>query len=309
VNPKTLLLPIAVLLAAPGLRAEAEGQYPVIKVLSRDDALFVQQQAELDEFRRITESRSAAPQALPSLDIFEYRRRASEDLFALNARLGLRYDTLATLNGAASRDAFSQVGTVLIPSQDGLFINDPPLSDLESMVLSTRLADGAAPQKLRIVRGGRTVSVSYFPREAFSGVERAYFLRILYVTPIAKGQITSMYGWRADPFTGARSFHGGIDIGAPMGTPVRAAREGTVDEIGSDERLGSYIVLSHPGGYQTVYGHLSAINVTMKDRVSAGTEIGSVGVTGRTTGPHLHFEVRTRKGTEDPLDLIRVKNG
>jgi murein DD-endopeptidase MepM/ murein hydrolase activator NlpD len=309
VNPKTLFLPIAILLAVPCLHANADGHYPVIKVLSRDDTLFVQQQAELDEFRRITESRAAAPQALPSLDIFEYRRRASEDLFSLNARVGLRYDTLATLNGAASRDAFGQVTTILIPSQDGLFINDPPRSDLESMILSTRIADGAAPRKLRVVRDGKTVSVSYFPRESFSGVERAYFLRILYVTPIAKGQITSMYGWRADPFTGARSFHGGIDIGAPVGAPVHAAREGIVEEIGSNETLGNYIVLTHPGGYQTIYGHLSAINVTMKDKVSAGVEIGAVGVTGRTTGPHLHFEVRTRKGTENPLDLVRVKNG
>jgi murein DD-endopeptidase MepM/ murein hydrolase activator NlpD len=300
------LIALILMVPAAGVVAAAE-QYPVVRVLSHDDALFVQQQAELDDFRHLMEAHTGEPGILPSLDIFTYTPRPSEDLFSLNARLGVRYDTLATLNGAASRDSFSARGQILIPSQDGLFVNDPPRGDLETMVLSTRLAAGKQPLKLQVARGGRWEAVSYFPNESFSRVERAFFLRILYRNPIDKGRVTSLYGWRSDPFTGAREFHGGLDIGAPDGTEVHAAREGTVEEVGTSDELGNFVVVTHPGGYQTVYGHLSAINVTIGEPVGTGFILGAVGHTGRATGPHLHFEVRTKAGTRDPLQLIRMK--
>ena len=305
---RAAFLPIIILIIAlPGGRAAAAEQYPVVHVLSHDDALFVQQQAELDEFRRVMEARTGEPGILPNLDIFAYEPRQAEDLFSLNARLGLRYDTLASLNGAASKDAFNAGGRILIPSQDGLFVNDPPRNDLETMVLTTRLAAGKRPVTLQVSRAGRWETVSFFPDESFSRIERAFFLRILYRTPIDKGRITSLYGWRSDPFTGTREFHAGLDIGAPDGTEVHAARDGTVEEASENEPLGRYVVVTHPGGYQTVYGHLSAINVTIGERVSTGSILGAVGHTGRATGPHLHFEVRTKAGTRDPLQLIRMK--
>jgi murein DD-endopeptidase MepM/ murein hydrolase activator NlpD len=301
-------LPIVILIIAlPCGRAAGAEQYPLVHVLSHDDALFVQQQTELEEFRRIMESRTGEPGILPNLDIFAYAPRRADDLFSLNARLGLRYDTLASLNGAVSKDAFTTSGQILIPSQDGLFVNDPPRSELEAIVLTTRLAAGKRPVALQVSRAGRWEPVSYFPDESFSRIERAYFLRILYRNPIDKGRITSLYGWRNDPFTGSREFHAGLDIGASDGTAVHAARDGTVEEASEDELLGRYVVVTHPGGYQTVYGHLSTINVTIGERVSTGSILGAVGHTGRATGPHLHFEVRTKAGTRDPLQLIRMK--
>jgi murein DD-endopeptidase MepM/ murein hydrolase activator NlpD len=290
----------------PALAAAAD-QYPRVRVLSKDDALFVQQQSALDDFRRITEARVPGTTILPPLEIYIYTRRSSEDLFSLNARLSLRYDTLATLNGAGSTAAFNGLGDILIPSQDGLFVSNPPRTDLDTIILSTRTADGKTPVKLTVTRAGKRESLFYFSADSFTSIERAYFLKILYRTPVDKGKITSLYGYRADPFTGTREFHGGLDIGAPDGTPVYAAREGTVEETGTSTELGKYIVLTHAGGYQTVYGHLSAISVTIKDKVSVGTIIGAVGHTGHATGPHLHFEVRTKSGTIDPLQLIRVK--
>jgi murein DD-endopeptidase MepM/ murein hydrolase activator NlpD len=279
-----------------------------VRVLSHDDALFVQMQSELDEFRQVMEARTGEPGVLPQLDIFAYARRQTEDLFSLNARLGLRYDTLASLNGAANKDEFNARSRILIPSQDGLFVNDPPRGDLETMVLSTRTAAGKRPLRLQVARDdGGWRPMSFFPDESFSSVERAFFLRILYRNPIDKGHITSLYGWRSDPFTGSREFHAGLDIGASEGTPVHAARDGRVEDVGVSDPLGRYVVVTHPGGYQTVYGHLSAINVTIGQPVSTGSILGAVGQTGLATGPHLHFEVRTMAGTRDPLQLIRMK--
>jgi murein DD-endopeptidase MepM/ murein hydrolase activator NlpD len=285
----------------------AVSPYPLIRVLSQDDALFVQQQSALDDFRKLAEVRG--PVDFPPVDLFLYKRRPVDDLFSLNARLGLRYDSLVTLNAAAGTDEFNARASILIPSQDGLFINNPPRGDLESLMLATRLQDGKRPQVLTIVREGKADSVYFFPAESFTPMERSYFLGILFRLPIERVRITSLYGWRSDPFTGRPEFHTGLDFGAAEGTGVRAARNGTVEEIGNDESLGKYVVLAHPGGYQTVYGHLSSISVTMNQKVETGELIASVGHTGRSTGPHLHFEVRTKAGTKDPFHLLAMKKG
>lgn len=299
-------LVFAVLLVAPAGATDVS-PYPAIRVLSQDDTLFVQQQSALDDFRRLAETRG--PVEFPPVAIFAYRKRQTEDIFSLNARIGLRYDSLVTLNGSAGADAFNERESVLIPSQDGIFISDPPRGDLEQLMLSTRLNDGIRPQQLVIVRDGRRDTVSFFPTDSFSPMERSYFLGILFRLPIDKVRITSVYGWRSDPFTGKPEFHSGVDFGAKDGTGVRAARNGTVEETGTNEVLGNYVVLTHPGGYQTVYGHLSTISVTMNQKVETGELIATVGHTGLATGPHLHFEVRTKTGTKDPLRLLAMKKG
>jgi hypothetical protein len=283
----------------------AAHEYPEIRLLSRDDALFVQQQSALEEFRRLSQIRGEV--VFPPVALFEYPKRAADDLFSLNARMGMRYDTLATLNGTAGKAAFGAKSRILIPSQEGLFLSNPPRGDLENMMLATRIADRKKPQSLVVMRDGRADAVYFFPGEAFTPMERSYFLGILFRLPIDKPQITSMYGWRKDPFTGSPEFHSGMDFGASEGTDVHAARDGTVDEVGANDVLGNFVVITHPGGYQTVYGHLSSICVTMKQKVTTGAIIGSVGRTGRATGPHLHFEMRTKAGTRDPYQLLAMK--
>ena len=279
--------------------------YPLIRVLSSDDPLFVQHQAELADYYHAAKARE--PGVLPPLSLFEYRPRGNEDLFSLNARLGLPYDTLATLNGTTSTEAFNALHTVLIANQPGLFVNEPPRSALEDMMLSSLLGSGRKPQKLVVIRAGRPSPVLYFPGQQFTPIERAYFLGILFEFPIVRGRITSLFGMRRDPFTGGPDFHTGIDIGAPDGTEVHAARDGVVAETGHDDVLGNFVVLNHPGGYQTVYGHLSVIGVTMNERVNAGAVLGKVGHTGRATGPHLHFEVKRKGRVTDPLPLLAVR--
>ena len=294
-----------VLLLVPASARAAD--YPEIRVLSADDPLFVQHQAELEDFYRASKSRE--PAELPPLSIFEYRKRPDEDIFSISARLGVPYDTLVTLNGSTSLGDFNTRQSILIANQSGLFINDPPRSSLEDMMLSTRLGEGRHPTRLVIIRQGRRFPVLYFPAQQFAPIERAYFLGILFEFPIVRGKVTSLFGMRRDPFTGRPDFHTGIDIGAPEGTEVHAARDGVVEERGTNDVLGNYVVLTHPGGYQTVYGHLSSISVTIGTRVNAGSVIGAVGRTGRATGPHLHFEVK-RKGTvTDPFPLLARRKG
>jgi murein DD-endopeptidase MepM/ murein hydrolase activator NlpD len=312
------LLIAALLLALPAASGLA-ADYPEIRVLTRDDLLFVQHQSELEDYYRL--SQKVGKPELPMMSLFSYQKKKGEDIFSLNARLGLPYDTLASLNGAADVRSFNELARILVPTQPGIYVHVPPRTAFEDMLLSSRLTAGKSPRPLLIARAGGKEAVSFFPGETFNSVERAYFLGILFQFPVAftpaRGfiaaprapLITSRYGMRADPFSGHPEFHNGLDIAAAQGTAVRAAREGTVSETGSSEALGKYLVVSHPGGWETVYGHLSAIRAMLGGEVRAGQEIGAVGMTGRATGSHLHFEVRKKGSTTDPFPLLAMARG
>lgn len=119
--------------------------------------------------------------------------------------------------------------------------------------------------------------------------------RILEVVPSrwpTWGRVSSNYGWRRDPFTGRRAWHTGVDIAAPTGRSVVAAAEGRVVFTGWNGNYGKCIIIRHDFGFETVYGHLSRILVNVGDRVKKAQKIGEIGSTGRSTGPHLHYEVR-----------------
>ncbi len=102
--------------------------------------------------------------------------------------------------------------------------------------------------------------------------------------------VTSGYGWRSNPVTGQWAFHSGIDLGASMGTPVLAVKTGKVEFAGWEGGYGNFIEIIH-NSFGTRYAHLSEIYVIAGQRVVRGQQIGRVGSTGRSTGPHLHFEV------------------
>lgn len=105
------------------------------------------------------------------------------------------------------------------------------------------------------------------------------------------GWVTSEFGFRYDPFTGEKTFHKGIDIATSVGVPVLAPADGVVISTGYSTGLGNEVVLDHGLDIITLYGHLNDIKVKVGDRVLRGQVIGSVGNSGRTTGPHLHYEV------------------
>lgn len=106
-----------------------------------------------------------------------------------------------------------------------------------------------------------------------------------------KGWITSIYGKRKDPFTGRRSKHRGMDISNRIGTAVMAPADGIVTKIKRMASLGKMVEISHGYGIKTRYGHLSKFNVKVGQKVKRGQEIADMGNTGRSTGPHLHYEV------------------
>jgi len=121
------------------------------------------------------------------------------------------------------------------------------------------------------------------------------------------GNITSGFGYRRSPFDASREFHPAIDIAAPRGTSVHATAAGTVRMAGWNGGFGNVIFLDHGFGFVTVYAHLSRISVRVGQEVDKGQVIGLVGSTGRSTAPHLHYEVRVGGATVNPMRFLEAR--
>ena len=119
-----------------------------------------------------------------------------------------------------------------------------------------------------------------------------------------RGYLSTSFGNRLDPFTGQPDFHPGIDIATQTGTPITAPADGTVIFTGPKAAYGNAIVINHGYGTVTQYGHLSSIAVRAGQKVNRGDTIGYVGNTGRSTGPHLHYEVWVRDQARNPMNYI-----
>ncbi|MBI3684163.1 MAG: M23 family metallopeptidase [Acidobacteria bacterium] len=119
------------------------------------------------------------------------------------------------------------------------------------------------------------------------------------------GRLLSYYGARTDPFTGTGAFHAGVDIAAPMGTPVRATADGTVRYAGYQSGYGRLLVVEHRGGVQTWYAHLSRFSVIPGQDVRLAEVIAYSGASGRATTPHLHYEVRDHGNPINPYKYLQ----
>lgn len=129
-------------------------------------------------------------------------------------------------------------------------------------------------------------------------------------TPVtgSTAQLGAGFGMRKHPILDRTRLHAGIDWTAPLGTPVVAAIHGRVTAAGAENDYGKRVIVDHGGSYQTVYALLDAISVVVGTCVTPGDQIGTVGVTGLTTGPHLHFEVRRDGQPIDPMSLTWVNH-
>lgn len=154
-----------------------------------------------------------------------------------------------------------------------------------------------AAKKAQQQSGGSSSSGSYGGNPNFAG------LGFIWPAP-ASHRISSPFGYRVHPISGAYTMHNGIDIAAPGGSNILASQEGTVIESGYHYSHGNYIVINHGNGYATAYYHASKLIAKAGQWVSRGTVIALVGTTGSSTGNHLHFEVRKNGVPQNPLNYV-----
>lgn len=159
-------------------------------------------------------------------------------------------------------------------------------------------------QHLEAIQGeAEATSASLADLSGYLGDQQA----LLSATPSRSpthGYVTSGYGMRVDPFTGLPVFHAGIDFSARLGAKVMATADGIVITSGKKGAFGKVIELEHDTGLVTRYAHLSKLNVKVGDQIRRGQVIGLVGNTGRSTGPHLHYEVRMRGVAQNPQRFL-----
>jgi len=179
-----------------------------------------------------------------------------------------------------------------VPVTDLMEVND--LADPRQLAAGTELFVPGASRRLEITAGGEAAAASAARPDEPEAPPRADHVASRLRWPL-QGVLYSRYGVRQ----GQR--HDGIDISAPEGTQVGAAGPGTVIYAGEQAGYGSIVILRHEGGLLTLYAHASALLVRQGERVAAGQPIARVGQSGRTTGPHLHFEVREGARPRNPL--------
>jgi murein DD-endopeptidase MepM/ murein hydrolase activator NlpD len=153
----------------------------------------------------------------------------------------------------------------------------------------------------------KNISAAAFPSGGLrlvstSGVGDLMFTPTLW--PVI-GHITGTFGERMDPFSGEGAFHTGVDISSQYGDPVRVAADGIVVEADTRAGYGRLVVVDHGFGVTTWYGHLSTFNVIPGEQLKRGDTIGNVGVSGRSTGPHVHYEVRINGAPVNPMRFLR----
>jgi len=268
--------------------------YPLINyTIESRDPLYSQHQQDIELW--YLDSAKSQP-----LMVFRYIPLPSEDIFSVAAAFNMPYDTLVTLNGW---DAPGLMGNeILIPNTPGVFVPVEPEDRWEESLSKTERSSDSISVSIRLGNNGER-KFRFYPGDKFSPDERIRFLGNLFSSPVKQGKITSSFGYRSNPFSGELSFHPGVDIRAPVGTPVFAVREGKVHDIGMLENYGLYIIINHDGGYQTVYAHLDKVFAKVGQPVGAGEQIALSGNSGISTGPHLHFEIRKDGKPINPATL------
>ncbi|KMS52858.1 peptidase M23 [Novosphingobium barchaimii LL02] len=177
-----------------------------------------------------------------------------------------------------------------------------------AMIASGRTAEGGPLLKLATASNG-----SIDPRFRRMGQSLARMdalesglASIPQVSPAHVAYVSSSYGYRSDPFTGGAAFHAGLDFPGPMGSPIYAAAKGRVTFVGQKSGYGNCVEVTHGNGLMTRYGHLSGFRAHVGQEVDAGALIAAMGSTGRSTGSHLHFEVRVNDRPVNPRPFLEA---
>ncbi|MCR4939229.1 MAG: M23 family metallopeptidase [Treponemataceae bacterium] len=230
--------------------------------------------------------------------IYTYTAVEKDTLITVAARCNIPIETLVLLNNFSSPDAEITGKKLYVPAAAGLFVKDEPASILEKLI-QIRFPDYKEAPVVQL--DGK--NYYFIQSERLTPTERAFFYDARMSSPLPEGVLTSAYGMRISPISGQELFHKGIDLAAPEGTPVYACKSGEVLSASNDSTYGNFIILQHENNMQSVYAHLSKFAVS-EGYVRSGTVIGYVGTTGLSTGPHLHFEIRTNGKNRNPQDYL-----
>ncbi len=220
------------------------------------------------------------------------------ELQARMMRLDAQSERLAKIAGEkdkkTSNKSSQKTDSLLPANRGGPLINAHPMTepDLQAAILELTNAVDARDDSLSSIEAKilqQSVLKDMLPNS----------------NPIRAAYNSSSYGWRIDPFNGNKAFHEGLDFTANTGTPIRAAADGIVSNAEQNGAYGKLVKIEHGAGLETRYAHTSKIFVKVGERVTKGQIVAEVGSTGRSTGPHLHYEIRLNGAALDPRKYLK----
>jgi murein DD-endopeptidase MepM/ murein hydrolase activator NlpD len=251
--------------------------------------------------------RADAKKAAQQLEAFFVRKLLSEAMPEGSAALGgngVGAGTFRSMFDEAMADQITAGGGFGMADQFAKQLGDDPTTTTVQALMDGPLPMHRAPPAIPMP----AAEVIARHQATMAGSGDSHGAR--FAMPIEGARFSSSFGPRIDPVDRTtHSMHAGLDLRGAMGTPVGAAAEGVVTRAEMAGTYGNLVVIKHPDGLETRYAHLSAIEVRKGDTVTAGQEVGKVGSTGHSTGPHLHFEVRQDGKPIDPKPLLDQTQG
>lgn len=240
------------------------------------------------------------------LELDSAEKEVSANLEALTQRLGLLQGHVSRLDALGSR----LVSMAKLDKGEFDFSHDPGIGGPEDAI-----GAGEDVTNVEITKVIEKVELALLEREQQLDLLSEMILNDSLERkikpsgfPVAKGWVSSQYGYRADPFTGKRQFHKGVDIAAGVGSMITSVAGGIVKLAEKHSQYGMLVEIDHGNGYVTRYAHASNLLVSVGDVVKKGTPIATIGSTGRSTGPHVHFEVIKEGRNVNPKTVLRAKS-
>ena len=249
----------------------------------------------------------------PFYNVNIYYAKNGDNLWTIARKNNLDFYTLLSVNRLEKANKISIGQKVKIPNQRGLIYTVRKGDSLEDVALSNNVSIRQIIRVNRILNPGEIKPGTdlFIPG---AKVSHSYSKQLLknsgippqFAWPCRRNtRLSSNYGYRKDPFTGRRAFHSGSDFAPGYGASAYASMSGRVTHAGYMGGYGKLVVIRHANGYTTRYGHLSRILVRKGQYVSQEQRIGRVGNTGRSTGAHLHFEIRKNGKPQNPMKSLK----
>ena len=239
------------------------------------------------------------------IEYLKYRVKNNDNIDIIAKKYNLKPDTIILANGLKRKRNLIAGVMLEIPNQDGRVIrvtkNDSIFKIAKRYgVVWEDITDVNNLETSVIVVGQKL----FVPNSTLTSFEKNEYFGDEYHWPLNSRQITSKFGPRSDPITGVTDFHTGLDIKDKLGSEVRAIKDGVVSYIGFNKIYGNYVEVKHNSDMISIYAHLNRVTVKKGSKVNQGEQIGKVGSTGRSTGPHLHLEIRKNGKLVDPLKIM-----
>jgi len=244
------------------------------------------------------------PEMIESFKWSSYKVLKGDSVSGIAQKFGISKDAIIASNNIRNARQLREGAALRIPNIDGIPYQVKKGDSLSriSVIFNVPLDVILDVNDIRsdLIKEGETL---FIPGARMNATDLKLALGELFIYPVRK-DISSNFGWRKNPFSGAQEFHTGVDFRGNIGATVKASMDGTVSVIKTDRTYGQHIIMSHSNGYKTLYAHLSVISVKQGEKVLQGKKIGELGNTGLSTGPHLHFSIFRNEIWLNPIDLL-----